>query len=245
MSVLALIIVFGFAMSAIALVGSLTLILPEKLFRQIVLPLVSLAAGTLIGGAMLHLLPHAIEQAGNSNSVFVAFILGFLVLFFMEQFLHWHHCHQAQLHHEVVSYLILLADGLHNFIGGLVIGSAFVVNPELGIITWLIAALHEIPQELGDFGILINSGWHPKQALIFNFISALTFPLGAIIAYSIATDIDVSLLLAFGAGNFLYIGATDLIPQLKTKNSKQQIINALIFVFGIAMMLIIKLLHHD
>lgn len=245
MSIFTLILVFGLAMSAIALVGSLTLILPEKLFQQIVLPLVSLAAGTLIGGALLHLLPHAIQQAGNTNSVFIALTLGFLVLFFMEQFLHWHHCHQSQLRHEVVSYLILLADGLHNFIGGLVIGSAFMIDTKLGILTWLIAALHEIPQELGDFGILLNSGWKPKHALIFNFISALTFPIGALIAYAISGNINVSLLLAFGAGNFLYIGATDLIPQLKTKKSKLQAINALIFIFGISIMLTLKLFLHD
>ncbi|WP_423202459.1 ZIP family metal transporter [Legionella impletisoli] len=119
--------------------------------------------------------------------------------------------------------MILIADSLHNFIGGLAVGSAFLVDIKFGIVIWTVAAIHEIPQELGDFGILINSGWSRKKALLFNMISALTFPIGAIMAYLISSQINVSLLLPFAAGNFLYIAAADLIPQLRSKQLKEQL----------------------
>ena len=226
-------------MTLIALVGGLTLILPEPLFQKIVLPLVSLAAGTLIGGAFFHLLPEAISKVGNISAVYIALALGFIVFFILEQLFHWHHCHLSAMKHQPVSYLILIADGIHNFIGGLAIGSSFIIDIKLGITVWVIAAAHEIPQELGDFGILINSGWNHKSALLFNIASALTFPIGAILVYLLATDINVSLLLPFAAGNFLYIGAADLIPQLCTKKSIEQIIQLLMFILGLGIMLII------
>lgn len=238
MDTLIWIVIFGLAMSAIALVGSLTLALPESLFKKIIYPLVSLAAGSLIGGAIFHLLPHAIEHLGNTKKVYITLISGFVLMFILEQFLHWHHCHRSILKHKPVSYLILLADALHNFVGGLSIGAAFVIDIRLGIITWCIAAVHEIPQELGDFGILIHSGWKPKSALLFNLISALTFPIGSILAYSISEKIDISTLLAFGAGNFLYIGAADLVPQLNTHKTKNQIILFFCFVLSLSIMLL-------
>lgn len=240
--VLTLIIVFGFAMSAIALIGSLTLILPEAIFDKIVLPLVSLAAGTLLGGAFFHMLPEAINSIGNKNSVYICLVLGFIVLFVFEQFLHWHHCHCSKLKHKPVSYSILMADGIHNLIGGLSVGSAFIIDIKLGIVTWFAAALHEIPQELGDFGILVNSGWNKTKALIFNFISALTFPIGAIIAY-IFSDYHFSpLVLAFAAGNFIYIAASDLIPQLNTCKTLVQISQFVLFILGLVIMLLVKIL---
>ncbi len=230
------ILIFSFAMAVIALAGSLTLILPEPIFKRIIFPLVSLAAGTLIGGACFHLLPHAVEVLGNTKQVYIGLVVGFVALFILEQFLHWHHCHRSLMQHHPVSYLILLADGLHNFIGGAAIGSAFVIDIKLGMITWLVAAAHEIPQELGDFGILIHSGWNKRSALLFNFISALTFPLGAVFAYAISAEINIAIFLAFGAGNFLYIGATDLIPQLKTEKTKEQILHFLMFILGLLIM---------
>lgn len=218
------ILIFGIAMSAIALVGSITLILPSQSFKRIIFPLVSLAAGTLIGGAIFHLLPEAVSKIGNHRIIYTSLALGFVVFFILEQFLHWHHCHQSLLRHQPVSYLILLADGLHNFIGGLAVGSAFVIDIKLGIITWIVAAAHEVPQELGDFGILIHSGWKKSSALLFNVISALTFPIGAFFAYFISKEINIAFLLPFAAGNFLYIGAADLIPQLKSTKLLDQIL---------------------
>lgn len=214
MPTLAWILSFGLAMTAIALVGSVTLVLPERTFKRVVLPLVALAAGSLLGGTFFHLLPEAVDELGNRLGVYGVLAGGFLAFFVLEQFLHWHHCHQALPRHRPVGYLILVADGLHNLLGGLAVGGAFVIDTELGIVTWAVAAAHEIPQELGDFGILVNSGWSKGSALAFNVISALTFPLGGVIAYALSGGIDVAWFLSFAAGNFLYIGATDLIPQL-------------------------------
>lgn len=236
------IIIFGFAMSLIALIGSVTLFLPVAIFDSIVLPLVSLAAGTLLGGAFFHMLPEAIDSTGNTISVYASLVLGFIILFVFEQFLHWHHCHRSHLKHKPVSYSILMADGIHNLIGGLSVGAAFVIDIKLGIVTWFAAVLHEIPQELGDFGILVNSGWGKTKALIFNFVSALTFPIGALAAY-IFSDYQLShLILAFAAGNFIYIAASDLIPQLNSCKSTLQVTQFLLFILGLLIMFLIKVL---
>jgi zinc and cadmium transporter len=114
-----------------------------------------------------------------------------------------------------LTYLILVADGVHNFIGGLAVAEAFLIDVRVGISTWLAAAAHEVPQELGDFGILIHGCWNKGQALLYNFISALTFLAGGILAYSASFAVDVTFLLPFAAGNFIYIAAADLIPEIK------------------------------
>ena len=157
MSTLGWIIVSGLAMSSLALVGAVTIALPAPLLDRILLPLVGLAAGSLLGGAFFHMLPEAVVALGNDLALYVWLVAGFLAFFLLEQFLHWHHCHKA-VHdqHRPLGYLILLADGLHNFIGGLAVGGAFIVDIRVGVVTWVVAALHEIPQELGDFGVLVH-----------------------------------------------------------------------------------------
>lgn len=223
-------------MSAIALVGSVTLILPEPVFKKIILPLVSLAAGTLIGGAFFHLLPESVAVLGNSKLVYSSLLAGFVSFLLLEQLLHWHHCHRSPGSHQPVSYLILIADGLHNFIGGIAVAAAFIIDINLGILTWFIAALHEVPQELGDFGILIHSGWQKKTALLYNLLSAITFLIGGIFAYAISRDVNMAVLLAFGAGNFIYIGATDLIPLMKAKQLRGQLLQLAMFLAGLIVM---------
>ncbi len=166
-------------------------------------------------------------------------VAGFIVFFILEKLLYWHHCHKPIIRHKPVSYLILIADGIHNFIEGLSIGAAFVIDIKLGIITWIIVAIHEISQELGDFGILIHSGWHKTTALFFNLLSASTFLVGAILAYVISAKINVAILLAFGGGNLLYIGAADLIPLIRSNRLLDQIIQIIVFVFGIWIMFIL------
>lgn len=150
----------GFLMSAIALVGVVTLCFDEKHFERIILPLVALAAGSLIGGAFFHMIPAALTSRFLSPLGVMGWLAGGFVLFFaLEQFLHHHHCHHESADcTKPLAYLILIGDGLHNFLGGLAVAGTFIVDIRLGIATWLAAAAHEVPQELGDFGALVYSG---------------------------------------------------------------------------------------
>ncbi|HKI91509.1 MAG TPA: ZIP family metal transporter [Gaiellaceae bacterium] len=214
MPTLAWIAVFGVAMSMIALVGGVTILLPEPTLARLIMPLVALAAGSLLGGAFFHMLPEAVEQRGNRLSVYVWLIAGFVGFFALEQWLGWHHCHRTVSQHAPIGYLILVADAVHNFLGGLAVGAAFVVDLRVGLVTWAVAAAHEVPQELGDFGILVHSGWKPPAALAYNLASALTFLIGGMVAYGVSGTIDAGILLPFAAGNFVYIAAADLVPQI-------------------------------
>ncbi len=237
MSTLAWIVIAGLAMSALALVGAVTLVLSERTLDRVLLPLVGLAAGSLLGGAFFHLLPAAVDALGNDLAVYLWLVAGFL--FVLEQFLHWHHCHHAHHdRHRPLGHLILLADGLHNLIGGLAVGGAFVVDIRVGIVTWLAAAAHEIPQELGDFGILVHSGWRRTSALAWNFASALTFLGGSLLAYALADQIDVAYLLPFAAGNFIYIAAADLLPELASQTrTRDKVETTAAFALGLAVLL--------
>jgi len=217
MTTLGWIIVGGVLMSAIALVGGLTTVLRAQTLERLLLPLVALAAGSLLGGAFFHLLPEGMTvMHPRDASVWV--VSGFIAFFGLEQFLHWRHCqHPAADDREPMTYLILLGDGLHNFLGGLAIASAFIVDPAVGITAWCAAAAHEVPQELGDFGVLVHGGWSTRRALLWNFASGLTFLIGALLAYAMSRQFDITPLILFGAGNFIYIGASDLIPQIKAQ----------------------------
>ncbi len=239
------IVLSGLAMAALALVGVVTLSLrPEKL-QRVLLPLVAFSAGSLLGGALFHMLPAAIDAVGNTTAVWTSLAAGFLVFFLLEQFLHWHHCQQAADEHArglaPTGGLILLADGLHNLIGGLSVGAAFVLDLRLGWIAWIAAAAHEIPQELGDFGVLVRSGASPRRALLLNVLSALTFPVGGVIAWFASSSIDVTLLVPFAAGNFLYIAAADLIPEVKkSEHLKTAAVHFLCLAAGIALLLLLR-----
>lgn len=206
----------GVAMSSIAMVGSITLALSEEALDRLLIPMVALAAGSLLGGAFLHMLPNAIDALGNTQAVWVWFLAGFTGFFLLEQTLHWHHCHRAVSNHRPMGHLILVADGLHNFVGGMSVASAFFIDHRVGLVTWFAAAAHEVPQELGDFGILVNSGWGRRSALLYNVASGATFLVGGLVAYVLSGAVDIVFLVPFAAGNFAYIGATDLLPELTT-----------------------------
>ena len=231
-------------MSAIAMVGSVTLLLSASTLQRILLPLVAFAAGSLIGGAFFHMIPAGLEAFGNNTWFYSWILLGFCVFFALEQLLHWHHCHRAETScKQPLTYLILIGDGLHNFIGGLAIAGTFLVDIRLGIMAWLAAAAHEVPQELGDFGVLIHGGWEKGKALLLNVLSALTFLVGGLVAYFLSLNIDISFLIPFAAGNFIYIGATDLVPEVnKHKDIKANFVNFAAFIIGILLMLLIKML---
>jgi zinc and cadmium transporter len=239
-STLAWIVVSGIAMSALALVGGVTLAIPERTFNKLVLPMVSLAAGSLLGGALFHMLPESVANLGNRLGVYAALAGGIYSFFALEQYLHWHHCHRPVVAHRPLGLLILVADGLHNLIGGLAVGSAFVVDTELGIVTWLVAAAHEVPQELGDFGILVHSGWARRRALLFNVLSALTFLAGSLIAYGLAERVSVVFLVPFAAGNFIYIAVADLLPELTTaRELGDKLVHTAVFAAGLGLLFVV------
>lgn len=244
MSTLGWIVSSSLLMGVIALVGSVTLILSEEMLQKILLPLVAFAAGSLIGGAFLHMIPAGITAYGNNDIFYLWILLGFLVFFALEQLLHWHHCHRVTAScKKPLTYLVLIGDGLHNFIGGLAIAGTFLIDIHLGIMAWLAAAAHEIPQELGDFGVLIHGGWTKKKALIFNVLSALTFLMGGLTAYMVSFKINVDFLIPFAAGNFIYIGASDLVPEVnKHGNMNENFVHFMSFAGGIALMWVIKLM---
>ena len=144
---------------------------------------------------------------------------------------------------QPLTYLILIADGLHNFIGGLFVSASFLVDFKLGVIAWLAAAAHEVPQELGDFAVLVHGGWSKTRALMYNFASALTFLLGALVAYAASARVDVVFLVPFAAGNFLYIGAADLIPEIKKGHDiKTNVLHFFTFTLGLGLLLGLRLM---
>ena len=245
--VLFYIIIFTSLISLIAFLGSLSLFLKEKLLDQVLLILVAFSAGALIGGAFLHLLPEAIEMSEPDQvlNLFLYLILGFCAFFVLEHFIKWHH-HHAREHPKIMpfSYLILISDAVHNFIDGLIIAASFGSSFQLGVVTTLAVALHEIPQEIGDFGILVYGGFKKAKALLLNFLSAIFVVFGGIVGFVLLEKIKGSIifLLPFAAGNFLYIAASDLIPEIKEQeNTKKAAIYFLVFLVGIILMLLIKL----
>lgn len=244
MSSLSAIIVFGLLMSVIALIGSITLVLREDTLHLLLPLLVAFASGSLIGGAFFLMIPASIEQMGNSPRVFAWLAVGFSVFLALEQLLQWHHCHRSPASHtRPVSTMLLVADGLHNFIGGMSIGALFISDFHLGLLAWYAAVAHEVPQELGDFGVLVQAGWSVRHALAFNFVSALTFPVGGVIAYALSGNVDVSVLLPFAAGNFLYIAVADLIPEITmSPDPRDKLFHSSSFAFGLGILLLIAVL---
>lgn len=237
------IIASGVAMTAIALVGSVTLLLRKSTLDRLVLPLVAFAAGSLLGGAFFHMIPAA--SATMDPTWLSAWVLGgFTAFFALEQFLHWHHCHRASADcRKPLGYLILLGDGVHNLIGGIAVAGTFLIDVRLGMTAWLAAVAHEIPQELGDFGVLVHSGWSRSKALVFNALSAATFLVGGLIAYAASFAGDITFLVPFAAGNFIYIGASDLVPEVNKHHSMAvNVVHFGSFVAGVALLLVVRLI---
>jgi zinc and cadmium transporter len=182
-------------------------------------------------------------EAGMSDvAVYGLLLAGFAVFFGLEQFLHRHHCQRADSTcKKPLTYLILIGDGLHNLLGGLAVAGTFLIDIRLGIVAWLAAAAHEVPQELGDFGVLVHGGWEKRRALLYNMLSALTFLAGGLIAYAASFRLDVAFLVPFAAGNFIYIAAADLIPEVKAHaDAKSNVVHFAAFAAGVALMLAVK-----
>ncbi len=228
--------------SLISLIGILSFLFKDKILDKVLFLLIGFSAGGLIGGAFLHLLPEALEQ-GETNAVFSYLILGFISFFILEKYLHWRHCHEEVCTVHAFTYLNLIGDGVHNFTDGLVIGASFILGIRFGIITTLVIILHEIPQEIGDFGVLVYGGFSKLKALYYNFLTALTCVLGTIAGYfiSVNTKNFSAFLLPFTAGGFIYIAACDLIPEIhKQPGLKQSTFSGLAFICGVLFILLAR-----
>lgn len=215
MPLLAVILIASFAESMVAFVGGLLAIFNEEKVRKIVHFVVSFAVGALLGVSFLELIPEAIEM--SSVGATLPFVLAGLILFFiLEKFLFWYHCHGRECPVHTYTYLILWGDFLHNFLDGVIITFAFLADIKLGILTSVAVIFHEIPQEIGDFGILIRGGLSRSKALFYNFLVATSVMAGAAVAYMFGTVLEPFLPIGLSliAGNFIYIAATDLMPDL-------------------------------
>ncbi len=238
LSTLQWIVVACVAMSLLALTGAVTLLLPPKAFDRVVMPLVAIAAGTLLGGALFHLLPPAVAETGDGLVPYIMVAAGVLSFVLLEQILQWQHSRRPASRRRPLGVIILVTDGVHNFIDGLAIGSAFVIDTRLGLITWLVIAAHEVPQEIGDYAVLVHSGWGRKSALAYNMLSSLPVLLGGIVAYAAAASINIALLLPFAAGNFIYVAMADLVPELTTPPAlRDRVILTAAFIGGLLLLL--------
>lgn len=220
MSTLIAIVIFTAASGVLSVLAA-GLFLAFKPGERALPPMVSFAAGALLGAAFLALLPHALEGGADPHKLNAAVFVGLLLFFVLEKMVLWRHAHgdgtvDTGAHHESAGALILVGDGIHNFVDGVLIASAFMVDFHLGVVTSLAVAAHEIPQELGDFAILLHSGFSPKRALLYNLISSLMTVIGGIAGYFALHTVQsaVPYVLALAAASFIYIAVADLIPHL-------------------------------
>jgi zinc and cadmium transporter len=227
--------------SSIAFIGMVVLFLKDELLAEILLILVAFSAGSLMGGAFLHLLPETIEKS-TEIEVFLWLLGGFILFFFVEKVLQWHHCHRVE-HFLTLGYMNLFGDAIHNFSDGLIIAASFIARVPLGVVTTLAIALHEIPQEIGDFGVLVYSGFSKIKALLLNLLAALTIVLGGITGYFISGYVEefTVFLLPLAAGGFLYIASSDLIPEIRKETDlKKGFLSFVVFLFGVLFMYVIR-----
>lgn len=204
--------------SLFSLVGVFLFSLREEILKKIMLYLVSFATGALFANVFGHLLPEIVEESADVSQSLILVFGGILLSFVIEKFIHWHHCHTLECDHQIhpVGKMILLGDGAHNITDGILIATAYLVNIPLGIATTIAVIFHEIPQEIGDFSVLLHSGYSRGRALALNFASGLTAILGALAVLLLHTQAGgiEQILLPLTAGNFLYIAGSDLIPEL-------------------------------
>lgn len=227
--------------SLVSLLGISYLFFKKDQLKRITIFLVCLAAGTLLGDVFFHIIPEIYEGSVNTSALSAFILAGILSFFLLEKILHWRHDHEecTEDHVHPIAVNNLVADGLHNFVDGLVIGIAYLVSTELGIATTIAVLLHEIPQELGDFGVLVHAGMKASKALLFNFLSAVLAIVGVIVALIIGNSFEVatSYLLAFAAGGFIYIAIADLMPELKHEEKLgKSVLHILFIVLGIMIM---------
>lgn len=208
-----------FLVSIISLIGLAVISMSEERLRRLVLILVSFSAGALLGDAFIHLLPEAAEESSFGMEMSGGILFGILIFFVLEKFVHWHHCGAAEIGEcpKAFATTNLVGDGLHNLIDGMIIAGSYLVSVPLGIATTFAVIFHEIPQEIGDFGVLVHAGYTKARALKFNFLCASVAILGAVLVLLIGGQLPglSQLLIPFTAGGFIYIAGSDLIPELQ------------------------------
>jgi zinc and cadmium transporter len=234
--------------SIASLIGVIALAITKRNLDKILFIMVSFSSGTLLGGAFFHLIPEAVEKEGAFSPTITMLILsGMAIFFFVDKIIHWNHhhnnptlAHTKETRSPVMAYLNLIGDGMHNFLDGLVIAGSYMVSIPTGIATSLAVIIHEIPQELADFGVLVFAGLSKKKALLFNFLSACVSFLGVGVAFLLAdkTDMFVQITLPLTAGAFIYISGYNIIPELIEKNKRVESLVAplLSMLLGILMM---------
>lgn len=227
--------------SIISLVGVFLLSIRKDILSKSIFVLVSLAVGALLGDAFIHIIPESFSESENMVLTSALIIFGILIFFVIEKFLHWHHHGQDEDidHVHPVGKLVLVSDGIHNLIDGIIIGASFMVSVPVGVATTIAVVLHEIPQEIGDFAVLIHAGFSKKRATWLNFVSALLAFLGVFIAFAFreSSEAFISWVLPISAGGFIYIAMSDLIPELnKTKRLKDSFIQIVSILIGVLLM---------
>ncbi len=228
------------AVSLISFVGVAAVVVAKKRLNSVLLYFVGFSAGALFGDAILHLLPEAAE-AGFTVSVSFFVLLGIIISFTVEKIVHATHCHHfsSRSHVHSFAYMNLFGDAVHNFIDGMIIVASYLVSVPVGMATTVAVIFHEIPQEIGDFGVLIHGGFEVRRALLLNFLTALLAVAGAAIAILVTVYVEgiVTPLIAFAAGNFIYIAGADLIPELHKKfTAKSSVVQLFVFLLGMAVM---------
>jgi zinc and cadmium transporter len=248
MSTLEYILLFTFLGSIGSLIGGFILLSKEKFARKISHFLASFAAGTFLGTAFFDLLPeafHVMEELGREEfelTIFSWTLFGIVLFFLIERFIHWFHHHEEHhVHHEASKStvpLIIISDTIHNFLDGIVIAATFLVSIPLGIITTFAVAMHEIPQEIGDFGILLHKGLSRKKVILVNVLSAASAFVGALLSYWIGSGLEayIPIFLSIAAGFFIYIASSDLIPEIHYEKRKGfAFIETMLLLSGIAL----------
>ncbi|MEK6958054.1 MAG: ZIP family metal transporter [archaeon] len=228
--------------SLISLIGLFTISVKTETLKNYLHYLISFSAGALLGDVFIHLLPEAVAKYGFGIEISLIVLGGIVFSFIVEKFVRWRHCHMPVDGHHThpLAFMNLIGDAFHNFIDGLIIGASYMVALPVGIATTLAVIFHEIPQEIGDFGVLIHSGLSRARALTLNFASALASVLGAIIALLLGamSESIVFFMVPFAAGAFIYIAGSDLIPELHHEDDgKKSFFELVAFILGVAIML--------
>jgi zinc and cadmium transporter len=229
-----------FFVSLLGFAGIFSLALRDEQLKKILFALTSFAIGGLLGGAFFHLLPESLEKL-QPDAAFLFVLVGFMVFLLVETYFHWHSC-KGECEVHPFSYLMLIGDAVHNMIDGLVISSSFLVSIPFGIVTTLVIFGHEFPQQLGIFGVLVHGGLDKRKAMIYSYLAQSTVIVGGVIGYFLTSSVAglSSFLIPFAAGGFIYIAASDLIPEMHKEEDAKRIASLAIILIGLLFMWALK-----